>query len=114
MIGPRKVKRRKTEIRHVETPSCDWARKHGWWHAKMKSPGKRSAPDRQFAKQKNDRSLKLAVEFKKPGKVATEKQELYHAEMRAAGWDVRVIDSYEEFVRQFEQLDAWLDGWLED
>lgn len=76
------------------------AKSLGWWHRKFKSPGKRSAPDRIFAK--NGRVF--FVEFKAPGKEPTELQLLEHEDMRAAGLLVFVCDSVQAFKSVLERL----------
>lgn len=95
----------------VQNKCVEWARDNGWWARKFASPGNRSVPDCLFAKRTGQGSLKLAVEFKRPGKDPTEKQIEQHKLMRAAGWDVYVIDDVEEFkalFRSFEQQPDWL------
>ena len=79
--------------RDIEDPSVEKARRRGWWVRKFKSPAQRSAPDDIFAKD----GRVFWVEFKRPGKDATEKQKDYHAEMRAAGLTVYVCDTREKF-----------------
>lgn len=77
----------------IERKCCALAKKHGWWHRKFKSPGKRSAPDRIFARPADV----FFVEFKAPGKRPTELQAREIAEMHQAGLAVYVCDSVEEF-----------------
>lgn len=101
----RTVIRRKLE-RDVEKRCKDWARDHGWWVRKFKSPGNRSVPDDIFAKKFPGTSRKLAVEFKKLGKTSTDKQVEQQGLMRDAGWEVYEIDSYEKFVALFESIEA--------
>lgn len=83
----------------IERWSCDLAKKKGWWHRKFASPGKRSAPDRVFAKA----SHVFFVEFKATGQDATDLQKDEHKQMRAAGLTVWVCDSRPKF----EQILAW-------
>lgn len=97
--------RRKLE-KHVEAPSKQWARDHGWWVRKFKAPGNRSVPDNIFAKTWPNSSRKIAVEFKKPGKTSTEKQRDEQKAMRAAGWEVYEIDSFEKFKVLFESIEV--------
>ena len=80
--------------RDIERPSVAKARATGWWVKKFKSPAQRSAPDDVFAKPGR---RGFYVEFKRPGGKATEKQEKYHEEMRAAGLIVWVCDTREMF-----------------
>lgn len=79
--------------RDIESWSKRLADKYSWWHKKFKSPGNRSAPDQIFAKN----ARVFWVEFKATGVPVTEKQHLYHEEMRAAGLTVYVCDSREGF-----------------
>jgi hypothetical protein len=75
--------------RLVESWSKDKAADAGWWNRKFKSPARRSAPDRIFAK----RGRVFFVEFKRTGESPTELQLEEHAAMRAAGLTVYVCDS---------------------
>lgn len=102
--------RRKLE-KDVEKACKQWARDHGWWVRKFKSPGNRSAPDDLFARKFPGTSRKLAVEFKKLGKKSTPKQLDEQRWMREAGWEVYEIDSYEKFVALFENIEAE-ENWL--
>lgn len=101
--------RRRLE-KSIETACKRWAQGDGWWCAKFKSPGKRAAPDDEFIKH----GRHVFVEFKAEGEKATENQEIYHAEMRAAGAEVYVIDDVDAFKRLFRRIDeeiahlAWL------
>lgn len=80
----------------------------GWWHRKYKTQGHRSAPDRQFVRHGRE----VYVEFKRPGKHLTEKQEEYHREMKAAGMEVYWFDNRDDFNKTFDRIDAEIDGWL--
>ena len=77
----------------IENPSKKKARAAGWWVRKFKAPKMSSEPDDIFAK--NGRVF--FVEFKAPGKKATEKQLKAHKEMREAGLTVYVCDNLELF-----------------
>ena len=44
------------------------AKKNGWWQRKFKSPGRRSAPDRIYAKQ----GRVFFIEYKRKGEKPTE------------------------------------------
>lgn len=88
--------------RNVESKSCGRAETRGWFQSKYKSPGRRSSPDRIFAKH----GRVFFVEFKAPGKDATDLQKIKHAEMRAAGLTVYVCDSVEQFMRILDIEDA--------
>lgn len=102
--------RRKLE-KDVEKRCKDWARDHGWWVRKFKSPGNRSVPDDIFAKKFLGTSRKVAVEFKRFGKTSTDKQVEQQGLMRDAGWEVYEIDSYEKFVALFEKIESE-ENWL--
>jgi hypothetical protein len=85
----------------IEGWACKLAKKTGWWHRKFKSPGKRSAPDRIFAKTGHV----FFVEFKATGEDATPLQNDEHEAMDAAGLVVWVCDSREQFktILAFEE-----------
>jgi hypothetical protein len=105
--------RRRLE-KSIEKACKRWAQGRGWWCAKFKSPGKRSAPDDIFVRA----GFHVFVEFKAEGEAATENQKLYHAEMRTAGATVLVVDNVAEFKEQFMKFEAafnmalprWLQG----
>lgn len=82
----------------IESWSCTHAKNNGWWHRKFKSPGKRSAPDRIFAKERDLAGAWIFfVEFKATGERATDLQKEEHKIMRAKGMTVYVCDSREGF-----------------
>jgi hypothetical protein len=67
---------------------------------KFTSPSKRSVPDRLCGTVSNfhwPAGFIFFIEFKRPGKKATNAQRLDHARRRAKGHVVFVVDSYEEF-----------------
>lgn len=74
------------------------AKKNGWWQRKFKSPGRRSAPDRIYAKQ----GRVFFIEYKRKGEKPTELQAKEHKRMRAAGMTVYVCDCREEFEAIFD------------
>lgn len=78
----------------IESWAGNLAKRRGWWHRKFKSPGKRSAPDRVFAKGGHV----FFVEFKATGEEATELQADEHETMRAVELIVYVCDSRELFI----------------
>lgn len=92
--------RRRLE-KSIEKACKHWAQARGWWCAKFKSPGKRSAPDDIFVRW----GFHVFVEFKAEGEEATENQELYHAEMFQAGCVVYVVDSVDLFKSIFLELE---------
>lgn len=79
--------------RDIESWAGNQAKKAGWWHRKFKAPGRRSAPDRVFART----GRVFFVEFKATGEKPTELQEDEHKQMRAAGLTVYWTDSREGF-----------------
>lgn len=87
----------------IESWSGKLAKKRGWWHRKFKSPGKRSAPDRVFAKN----GYVFFVEFKASGEEATDLQDDEHIEMRNYGLSVHVCDSRELFEKILEVEEAY-------
>jgi len=87
----------------VEGWCVGWARRRGWYVRKYASPGKRSAPDRIFAKN----GLVIFVEFKRKGQKPTDKQLDEHKVMRAAGLTVLVFDNRDDFVAYFESIEEW-------
>lgn len=80
----------------IEMPVVFRAKRAGYFVRKVAWVGKRSAPDRIFARK--DRG-QVYVEFKAPGKAPTRLQIEEHKLMRAAGFEVHVIDSVEEGLR---------------
>lgn len=81
----------------VQKKCVDWARAQGYWARKFSSPANRSVPDYLFANRKLASNDKFAAEFKAPDKKETPAQAEEIALMRAAGWDVYVVDSFEQF-----------------
>lgn len=107
--------RRRLE-KSIERSCKTWAQKRGWWCAKFKSPGKRSAPDDVFSRLFPMRQRVFVVEFKAEGEVPTENQLLYHTDMRSAGWDVYVFDNVAEFkaaILRIEREELGNRDWLE-
>lgn len=84
----------------VERHVVEYARKHGFWCRKFTSPHRRSVPDYIMAKN----GIVFWIEFKRPGEKPTPLQAKEHAEMRAHGLDVYVVDS-REAGRQL--IDRW-------
>lgn len=102
VLAPRKVQRKLLE-KDIQKACVDWARSRGWWARKFSSPANRSVPDYLFARRStfSRLSLKVAVEFKAPGKTSTGAQIEEQNKMRAADWDVYVIDDFEKFKAVF-------------
>jgi hypothetical protein len=98
--GPRSVQRDVLE-RDVQSACVGWARRkpREAYARKFRSTARSSAPDYVFV----HRGLTLFVEFKAPGKDATDKQRDEHAEIRASGGTVWVIDNVAEFKRRWQE-----------
>lgn len=80
----------------VEMPVVKRAEKAGYFVRKVSWIGRRSAPDRLFARK--DRG-QVYIEFKKPGAKATLAQTTEHDRMRAAGIEVYVCDNVNDAMR---------------
>lgn len=85
---------RKLLEKDIQKQCVAWARERGWWARKFSSPANRSVPDYLFSKLGK---IKVAVEFKAPGKTSTEAQLDEQHAMYATGWTVWEIDNVEEF-----------------
>lgn len=92
-ITERKPKRKLLE-KDIQKQCVAWARSRGWWARKLSSPANRSVPDYLFSKLGK---IKVAVEFKAPGKTSTEAQLDEQNAMCAAGWTVWEINNVEKF-----------------
>src|SRR5271155_2333082 len=77
----------------LEGDATKLARKRGWLTRKFKHAGRRSAPDRWFARD----GCIFWVEFKRWPAEPTQLQFDEISEMRAAGLDVIWLDSIEDF-----------------
>lgn len=86
--------RRKLLEKDIQKACVDWARGRGWWARKFSSPANRSVPDYLFSRMGR---LKLAVEFKAPGKTSTPAQIEEQEDMSEAGWTVWEIDDIDRF-----------------
>ncbi len=78
----------------LEKDAIKLAKRRGWLTRKFKSPGRRSDPDRWFARN----GVIFWVEFKRLGNEPTEGQWEIIGEMRAAGLDVIWLDGIEDFA----------------
>jgi hypothetical protein len=81
--------------RDLEDACGRLAKAQGIFHRKYKGPGRRSHPDRLFAK----RGFCLWIEFKLPGNTPTELQWLEIRAMRRAGLRVTWTSSYRGFEK---------------
>jgi hypothetical protein len=100
-----KVKRPLLE-KDVQKTCVDWARARGYWARKFSSQSQRSVPDYLLSRRKGEidgrylpRPLKLACEFKAPGKTSTPAQIDEQELMRLAGWFVFECDNFDTFKR---------------
>ena len=80
----------------IENPVVKRAEQAGYFVRKVQWIGRRSAPDRLFARK--DRG-QVYIEFKKPGEDARLAQKMEHDRMRAAGIEVHVCDSIDDAMR---------------
>ena len=80
----------------IENPVVKRAEQAGYFVRKVQWVGRRSAPDRLFARK--DRG-QVYIEFKAPGEKATLAQDTEHGRMRAAGIEVHVCDSVDDAMR---------------
>ena len=80
----------------IENPVVVRAERAGYFVRKVAWVGRRSAPDRVFARK--DRGT-VYIEFKRPGEAATKIQTEEHARMRAAGMEVHVCDSVDDAMK---------------
>lgn len=79
----------------IEQKDRDAARKAGWVVAKIMRASPNGFPDRFYAKD----GRVLLIEWKKPGGRLSEQQKHRHAELRAAGVEVHVVDNAEDARR---------------
>lgn len=77
----------------LESAATDYATNRGWFSRKYKGPGRRSHPDRLFAKG----GYIFWIEFKRRGNHPTTLQWGEIRKMWAAGLDVLWLDSIEDF-----------------
>lgn len=76
----------------VEGDIRKYAKKRGWWQCKFTSPSLRGVPDRIFIRK----GRHIFIEVKRPGEKATTQQAKRHADMRAKGAEVYVVDNAED------------------
>jgi hypothetical protein len=90
---------RKLLEKDIEAKGKIWCEENGWIFEKFSSPEKRSVPDRIITLPKNSifpTGFIFFIEFKRPGKKATDSQMIDHAMRRELGCLVMVCDSFEE------------------
>ena len=76
----------------IESTVCNYAKKRGWFEAKIKSSNKRGMPDRIFHRQ----GLTIYIEFKVEGEEPNPQQLKRHRELQAQKIPVFVVDNVEE------------------
>lgn len=87
------INRNLLEIRDIQDPCVEWARRRGWWARKFASPNNRSVMDYIFGK---DTWVEL-VEFKAPKKKLSKAQGEEHKAARACGMRPVVFDNVAAF-----------------
>lgn len=94
--------------RDLEGAAGRLAEAAGWFHRKYKGPGRRSHPDRLFAKWERK---PFWIEFKLPGNEPTELQWLEIQAMHVAGLCVYWTDNLNEFkeILSAHEGPAWFD-----
>ena len=80
----------------IENPVVKRAEQAGYFVRKVQWVGRRSAPDRLFARK--DRG-QVYIEFKAPGEDARLSQKIEHKRMRDAGIEVHVCDNIDDAMR---------------
>lgn len=90
----------------IESTSVKKAKIRGWFSRKCIWGGRRSAPDRFFAKK----GVQVFIELKRLLQKPTKLQAREHEEMRAAGCLVFVADSVEACLGILDRLDPDLNG----
>lgn len=78
--------------RDIEGPAKAYAKKRGWFVAKLMRCDINSMPDDIFHR----RGFTLYIEFKKPGEEPTTQQKKRHREIRKQGIPVHVVDNLED------------------
>lgn len=78
----------------IEKASCERAKAHGWKVYKFISPGNNGMPDRLFLRK----GKAIFIEFKKKKKRPRVLQDTVHKELRDSGFEVYVIDCYDEVL----------------
>lgn len=77
----------------LEEDAVALGEKRGWLVRKITYPGRRGAPDRHFYKN----GKVVMIEFKASQQGPRVQQEREHARLKAVGFKVHVIDSWEAF-----------------
>lgn len=90
--------RKQVSESYVEKKVCEHAKRRDWLVYKFQSPAQRGVPDRIFLKE----GRVVFIEFKAYGKRPTKQQLYNHDQIRAAGFEVYVIDNIEDGKALFE------------
>lgn len=93
-----RVERDAVRESYVEGKVNDYAKKiGGFYQRKYVTPGHDSSPDRIYIERRNGKIVRIFfIEFKAPGKDATDAQKEEHELMRSYGIDVYVCDNIEQ------------------
>lgn len=83
---------------YIERRACKYARSIGYFEAKFKSVHNRAVPDRLFI---TPNGYVFFIEFKAPGKSATEAQLRKHEQMHA---DIHVIDNLKHALELLDRM----------
>lgn len=75
--------------RDIERSAMLYAESRGWWQIKVMRASKNGYPDRELIRD----GRTIRIEFKAPGERPSKQQEIRHAEIRAHGGEVFVIDN---------------------
>lgn len=89
------------EIPGVQNPVTAFARSRGWYARRMTYLDRRGCPDSWFFKG----GRVVIIEFKRAGKSPQVHQLRRHKELRAAGFEVHVIDNVQYGCALFEDDD---------
>lgn len=92
------------EIPGVQKPTVAYAKRLGWLGRKITFEGVNGAPDYVFMRN----GVILWVEFKRPGGALSAQQVRRHAELRAQGFPVRVIDNQDAGRALFDSFEDLL------
>lgn len=76
----------------IEGPAKAYARKRGWFVAKLMRCDINAMPDDIFHR----RGFTMYIEFKRPGEPASTQQRKRHRELRKHGIPVHVVDNLED------------------
>lgn len=104
----RLLKRKKKEI-NVEARAVKHAKEAGWLSRKMNGLGFAAWPDRLFIPRRaplRERLDRFWVEFKRVGEAPTPMQDKMHADLRARGEAVYVIDNIDDFKKVFHDANS--------